>query len=127
MARWSDEIGTDAEINLKKLGQLAIHCRRFFTKTAGLDPQVVTAARLRLNADGLTWASEGAMQTDLAALRSDGNALYNYVKTNMLAEVQAAGGIGYDPDQDGGQEAANTLPKPHAVEPFVAAVRANFV
>lgn len=128
VARLSNELVNDAVIDLKKLGQLVQEGRKFYDATpAGIDPRIKTALRNRLAQEGLEWASEAAMTSDIGALRTSMVALYQYIKNNMAAEMSAAASIGFDPDQGGGSESTATIAKPHAVEPLISAVRAHFV
>src|SRR3546814_11652129 len=83
-ARWSNEITNDETIDIKKLGQLTQHARRVVEGTnGGVDAQTMKALRSKLFAEGLEWATQAAMTTDLTALRAALAALHAYGKANL--------------------------------------------
>jgi len=126
LARWSDEIGKDAALDLKKLAQLAlIHCRRFAEFTATPSSELTTAVERRFAADGLVWATRAAMLSDLAAIRTEATALHAFVRDQVL-EAREASKIIYSDTTDSGTEVILTVPKPHPAVTEVAKLRALF-
>jgi len=126
LARWSDEIGADPDLDLKKLAQLAfIHCRLFDSLLAGATVELVRALEKRFATEGMTWASPAAMNADMQALRVEGAALMAYVRDNV-PEARQASRVVYDPASDTGAEQVVKLPKPHPAVAEVAKLRALF-
>ncbi len=126
LARWSDEIGTDADIDLKKLAQLGfIHCRLFAQLTATPSPELRAAVERKFSQEGLEWSTRAAMMSDLNALRTQAGLLHAYVRDNV-PEAREAVRITYDENTNSGTEAVNTLGKPHPAATEVASLRALF-
>ena len=126
LARWSDEIGKDAALDLKKLAQLGlIHCRRFAEFTANPDLALSIAVARRFAADGIEWATRAAMLADLAAIRTEAAALHTFVR-DQVPEAREPSKIGYSDTNDSGTEVILTIPKPHPAVTEVAKLRALF-
>ena len=127
LARWSDEIGLDVDLNLKKLAQLGfIHCRRFAEFIAAPSPELTIAVERRFAVDGVTWATRAAMLADLSAIRVEALALHTFVR-DQVPEAREAGKIVYSSTTDSGTEVILTVPKPHPAVAEVAKLRALFV
>lgn len=71
MARWSDEIVADPDLDLKKLFQLREHCRMFraaldpFMPLEKLDAPIAVALMDFFSSKGIKFADEAAMATTL--------------------------------------------------------------
>lgn len=83
MARWSDEIGSDAQLDLKKLAQLAfVHCRAWDAATVNAD--VIKAFQVFAQIEqGIEWPDRATMTTELSGLRSAATALFEHVRDNV--------------------------------------------
>jgi len=130
LARWSNEIGADPDLDLKKLAQLAfIHCRNFAALTDAATPELLRAVRQRFSEEGLEWAVLAAMSMDLTAIRNESLALFAFVRDNVPEARSAANvAVKFAPDSDTGtgEETAVKLPKPHPAVAEVAKLRALF-
>lgn len=83
LARWSDEIGKDSDLDLKKLAQLAFqHCRNFAALVpVTISPGLLVAMRRRFEQEGIEWTGPD-MATELLALRDQSAALFAFVRDN---------------------------------------------
>lgn len=128
IARWSDEIGTDAHVDLKKLALLALkHAVSFAQATDNPPAGIVAAVEKRFEAEGLTWPTRNDMTTDLTAIRDECILLTAYVDTNVpealeyeMRTLVKAGSVWNFVD------VPQTMAKPHAVVAEVAKVRALY-
>lgn len=91
LARWSQEIGTDTNMDLKKLAQLAFsHCRLFrdliqpFIPVSAGDP-IIAALQSEFAWHGLVWPTRAEMVTDVGLLYQRCGALFDYVRDNVPA------------------------------------------
>jgi hypothetical protein len=126
LARWSDEIGDDPDLDLKKLAQLGfIHCRLFAQATAEMPAAVIAAVEARFAAGGITWAVRLAMLDDFAALAARASTLHAYVR-DQVPEARAAATLVYSETGDSGREQVTKLAKPHPAAAEVAKLRALF-
>jgi len=126
LARWSQEIGADPDLDLKKLAQLGlIHCRLFAAQTDTMTTEFVRAVRQKFGNEGLGWATIADMSADLAAIRTEALALFTFVR-DQVPEARQAARVVYAPDSDSGTEDVVKLPKPHPAVPEVAKLRALF-
>lgn len=87
--RWSNEIGGDVPLNLKKLAQLAFqHARLFrelvtpFLPLANNQP-FVRALISEFAWSGMEWATLAEMRTDLAAIYQKCGDLFTHVRDNV--------------------------------------------
>lgn len=87
--RWSNEIGGDPTLNLKKLAQLAFqHCRLFrdlatpFLPLAN-SPEFVRALISEFGWSGMEWATLADMRTDLGAIFQKAVELFTHVRDNV--------------------------------------------
>ena len=89
IARWSDEIGTDTDLDLKKLAQLSfVHCRRFDAILALFDPidatsPIMRAFEAQAAGRGLGWLDRVAMEADIALIRTEAAALFAFVRDSV--------------------------------------------
>lgn len=125
LARWSDEIGKDPDVDLKKLGQLAlVHCRDFGPLTAVVDADLARAIQQRFGQEGIIWPTIPAMVNDLSAIRAEALALRDYVIASV-PEAKILSSRTYD--ANGFEtEVPNTVSKPHPAVAEVAKLRALF-
>lgn len=131
LARWSNEIGNDAALDLKKLVQLAIvHCQSFravidnYTPIAS-SPEFVQAVEDRFSAGGSTWPDVATMRADLTALYQECGALFVFVRDNVPELANGYATLTWDAI-NGFVEVPITAPKPHIAVPEVAKVRVLF-
>lgn len=126
--RWSNEIGADLDLDLKKLAQLAFqHCR--LTRDL-IQPFVPLAAPLldalesEFARHGMKWPTRPAMVQDLQAIYQECGALFTYVRDNV-PEARSFATRTYDAN---GQEIeqATKVSKAHPVVTEVAKLRALF-
>lgn len=131
LARWSDEIVSDSEIDLKKLAQLALgpqsHCAHFARLTENMTPELSTAIEARWYRDGRSWASRKAQNADLAGIRKAALALNEYVTAHMpearvLSERVWQVEDGAPPEIERTRKAT----KPNDVMAYVEALRSEF-
>lgn len=88
MARWSDEINDDADLDMKKLMQLAFtHCRLYAYHTAVLSDDLLVALETRFRLSGVEWPNRAAMQADLVAMRQQAEQVHALAQT-VAAEPQ---------------------------------------
>lgn len=131
LARWSDEIDRkDADLDLKKLAQLAfIHCRLFAAQVDAMTPELARAVRQKFGDEGMVWATLADMNADLAAIRNAALLLHAFVRDQVPEARQPANvPVQYAPDSDTGTgaEVVTKLPKPHPAVVEVAKLRALF-
>lgn len=87
--RWSNEIGIDPTLNLKKLAQLAFqHCRLFRDLTTPFLPlatnqDFVRALVSEFAWSGMEWATLADMRTDLGAIYQKCGELFTHVRDNV--------------------------------------------
>lgn len=91
IARWSDEIGKDTDLDLKKLAQLAfVHCRLFRERIQAFlpiatDSPLIPALRRAFDSMGVEWPTRAAMIADLSAIYQECANLWLYVRDNVPA------------------------------------------
>lgn len=126
LARWSEEIAADPDIDLKKVAQLClIHCRMFRQLVNSFGVKGVDAIENVFRQRGISWATKAAMTADLTAVRDEAQLLFVWVRDNM-PEARDAVKVVYDETNTAGVEQVNTVAKPHAVEVEIAKLRALF-
>jgi hypothetical protein len=131
LARWSDEIVRDDEIDLKKLAQLALgpgsHCAHFARLTEDMTPEIVVAVEGRFYRDGREWQSREAEVSDLMGIRAAALALNEYV-TKQVPEARVLSERVWtiDPNEPPEIERTKKMAKPHPVIAFVEKLRAEF-
>lgn len=130
LARWSDEMNTDARLDLKKLAQFAfVHCTRFrsvYEKLAEVGvASVKDAVRSVFALKNCTWPDDAAMIADLTAIYNACGTAKTWVDAN-IPEAKTFASRTFDAD---GQETeiANVIDKPQALATRVGAFRALFV
>lgn len=132
LARWSDEIARqDAEIDIKKLAQLALgpqsHCGHFARLTETLTPDLIGALEHRFRQDGLEWRSRVELTADLANIRESAMTLGNFVTSNMPeARVLSSRVWSTEPGAPLEAEVPNKITRAHPVLPLVEGLRAEF-
>lgn len=130
LARWSDEIGNDADMDMKKLAQLAFqHCRLFrqelqpflpFTAGSPLLPALEHAfARI-----GMSWPTRMDMRADLAAIFAECGNLYPFVRDNVPAARTLSSRV-YDANGVETEDPVK-IPKDPVIAAEVAKLRALF-
>lgn len=150
IARLSNEMNGAAELNLKRVFQLVLHMRKYRSWFSKLDArrqregvsqdpdwafnrpagQIGAMIRGFLMAEKMTWASQAAMLTDLAALNTNCGTFADWIEANAVEYKNGyttATVVGTDAD---GvpivSDTAITSPMPAAFQTRVAALRANF-
>jgi len=87
LARWSDEMNTDIDLDYKKLAQFAFHCRKFKVWYDAL--QARGAANIGDQIEGaflrrkMKWGNRAAMNSDLTAIYDAAGAIYVWIVANM--------------------------------------------
>ena len=125
LARWSDEIGTDTDLDLKKLAQLAfVHCREFSAIVPDTpSPEVLRAIDTKMRLEGIVWPP-ASMASDLAALKAGTSALFIFVRDNVPAarnfSTRAYSATGDETDE------SIKVPKTQAIANEVAKLRILF-
>lgn len=150
IARLSQEISVEDSLNLKRVFQLVFHMRKFRAVLAKLDArrqregvsedpdwpfirpvgEVGSILRGELQTWKMTWASQGAMLTDLNALNTNCGTFADWIAANQgeYKNGYTTGTvIGQDADGiDVISDEAISIPKPAAFQTRVLALRANF-
>lgn len=128
MARWSDEIVNDVDLDLKKLIQLAyVHCLWFSTNVPDSLPQaVVLAINARMRIEGFDWPVAD-IPADVAAIKAESTVLHAFVRDNLPPEYKNFATRVINPDGTETEAPAVISPKPAAVQTRVATLRALFV
>ena len=89
LARWSDEIGADPDLDMKKLAQLAFqHCRMVREALDPLAPLDATsplmrALHARCLSHAILWPTVAAMTADLTAIHAKAGELFALVRDTM--------------------------------------------
>lgn len=89
LARWSDEIGIDAQLDLKKLAQLAFQHARLFRELVtpflplANNPAFVRALVSEFAWSGMEWATLAEMRVDLAAIYQKCGELFPHVRDTV--------------------------------------------
>ena len=86
LARWSDEMNKDVDLDYKKLAQFAFHCRKFrfwydalqARGNAALDP--IQGAFLKRK---MSWGNRAAMSSDLQGIYTAAGTIYDWIVANM--------------------------------------------
>lgn len=127
MARWSEEIVNDVDLDMKKIAQLAfVHCRLFDALISPPVPDdVATAVVSRFAADGLEWPTLADLKADMAALKSEAATLFNWVSANVSGTIDIAT---LQISNTGARTETPIImsPKPAAVQTRVQALRSLF-
>jgi hypothetical protein len=121
IARWSDELASEPDVDLKKLAQLGFgpnsHCAQFLALTASPTADVVAAVVDRFAREGLTIT--GGQVTEV---RAAAQALVDAATVVPELAVETRVFL-----QSGGERADPIkAAKPHPTDSFVAALRAAF-
>ena len=126
IARWSDEIVNDVDLDNKKFGQLVyVHCREFDNLvTVPISDDYLSAVVTRFAADGLEWSTRAQLKSDFQDIKQQCASLYNWSVTNVGDLEYASNSI----DTLGVMVETPTLttPKPAAVQTRVQALRDLF-
>lgn len=150
IARLSQEVSTDTDLNLKRVFQLVLHMRKYrswfakldarraregasqdpdwpFTRVAG---EIGSLIRGEFQKHKMIWASQPAMLTDINALNTNCGTFADWIEANASEYVSGytkATVVGADPDGTPiTSDEAITIPKPGAFQTRVVALRANF-
>ena len=87
LARWSDEMNKDVDLDYKKLAQFAFHCRQFRRWYDTL--QARGAANIGDQIEGaflrrkMKWGNRAAMNSDLTDIYTAAGTIYDWIVTNM--------------------------------------------
>lgn len=128
--RWSSEIGADTDLDLKKLAQLAVHCKLYraaldpFVPLAKQETPIVVALQDYFSAKGIKWADVDTMTADLTALYDGAGTLFDFLDQNLPAPRVFAERT-YDANWQEVEQAVK-VPKAQAFIDAVAALRALF-
>lgn len=128
IARWSDEISNDAQLDLKKLAQLAfIHCRVFAetVPTAPISDELIAAVVQKFASEGLEWVDLPTLKADFVAIKNASQTFYEWVRDNA-PEAQNFAERTFNPNTNNEVEVAKVIAKPNAVQTRVAVIRALF-
>jgi len=129
IARWSVEIETDADLDVKKLSQLGLHCSRFqetidpFRPLSAGDP-IVSATRSVFQGRGVRWATDEDMIADLEAVRTVSINFISWFDAKRPAPRKFAERT-FDADWNEVEQAVKE-PKTAAITTEVAKLRALF-
>ena len=127
MARWSEEITTDVDVDNKKFAQLVfVHCREFDNLVVlPVDDAVATAVISRFAADGLEWPTPNDMKNDFQALKAEAATLYAWTLSNVGTSIDYAT-LSVDSGGVFLEVPTITTPKPPALQTRVQALRNLF-
>lgn len=127
LARLSDEINQETELNAKKLVQFVQHCvsyRETFDHLAAVGGARLVIEQVFREHD-VNWATRAAMVVDLQALYSAAMAEDVWIRSNMASDLQTASTVGLDP-QNNLTEAVKMLPKSQEFATRMSNFRALF-
>lgn len=85
VARLADEMDADTELDLKRVMQLVLHCRKFRVWYEALQTRGVAARPVIegvLAAKKITWPTRAEMLADLSALYADCGTLADWIEAN---------------------------------------------
>lgn len=86
LARWSDEMNKDVDLDYKKLAQFAFHCRKFRFWYDALQARIplpldaIEGAFLRRK---MRWLTRLLMQQDLQDIYNAAGTIYDWIVANM--------------------------------------------
>ena len=87
LARWSDEMNADTDLNRKKFAQFIFHCfrfRTFFDQLSLRDSQIRNAAlQGAFGKRRMAWGNQAQMLSDLQAIYDAAGAFYDFAVANM--------------------------------------------
>ena len=93
LARWSDEMNKDVDLDYKKLAQFAFHCYKFRVWYDALQARITagthTPAQIGDCLEGvfrkrkMGWGNRAAMNSDLQDIYAAAGVVYDWIKTNM--------------------------------------------
>lgn len=124
LARWSQEISSDPDIDLKKVALLSlIHCRLFVALVGAIGSDAAVEAAFVVR--NIAWGTRSLMAADLTAVSTAAQALFVWVRDNM-PEARDPVTLKGDPTSTALIEEVRHLAKPHPVEARIAGLRATF-
>lgn len=130
LARWSNEINADADLDLKKIAQFAFkHClgyRKAYEALTAVEASAVAkhAVRSVFAMKAVVWPTDAEMLADLAAIYNACGTIYNWIDANLPAAKSFSTRTF---DATGKEtEVPLTIAKPGAVQTRIAAFRALF-
>jgi len=127
IAKYSDEINTEAEVNLLKLNKLAFdHCRKYSITAAAVNVKFVPAIKERFAAHGVSWPDNATMIADLQTLRTAADAFFVFCRDVLPASIRDSAVYRSNPATGATSEVALFEAKPHAVDAQIATLRALF-
>lgn len=128
--RWSDEMNTDAQLDLKKLAQFIYrHCLGFQAAYAALNdanagPVMAAAVRTEFADQGIAWPDDATMKADLTTINNACNTMYTWVENNF---PQAKSFATRTFDAQGNEiEVPNVVTKPAGLQTRINQFRALF-
>ena len=129
VARWSDEMDKDTDLDYKKLAQFAFHCRKFRVWYDAL--QVRGAANIGDAIEGtflrrkMKWGNRAAMNSDLTAIYDAAGVIYAWIVANMQ-EARSYTTAQFDANFENQTDVPVKIAKPVAVATRVSQFRALF-
>ena len=129
LARWSNEMNADTELNRKKFAQFIFHCfkyRFWFDQLALRDTQIRNAAlQGAFGRRRMTWGNQAQMLTDLQAIYDAAGVFYNFAVTNMQQARQFTTAE-FDINFQNQTDVAITEPKSAAIATRISQFRGLF-
>lgn len=129
LARWSDEMNKDADLDYKKLAQFAFHCRRFRQWYDAL--QVRGAANIGDQIEGaflrrkMRWLTPLLMRQDLQDIYTASGTIYDWIVVNMQ-EARSYTTAQFDANFENQTDVPVKVAKPTAVATRVQQFRGLF-
>jgi hypothetical protein len=126
--RWSNEMNTDADLDLKKLAQFAFHCRKYRMWYDALVARGVPARAVIEGAFAFkkaTWPTRAAMLQDLQAIYDGAGTIYDWIKVNAT-EARRYTTVTFDANFEVQSDEPIKVAKPPALATRVGAFRALF-
>ena len=128
LARWSDEMNTDTDLDYKKLAQFAFHCRKFrrwydalqARGNTALDP--IQGAFLKRK---MSWGNRAAMNSDLTDIYTAAGTIYDWIVANMQ-EARSYGTVSFDANFENQTDTPVRVVKPAAVSTRMQQFRGLF-
>ena len=129
LARWSDEMNNDTDLDYKKLAQFAFHCRKFKVWYDALQARgaanigdVIEGAFLRRK---MKWGNRAAMNSDLTAIYDAAGVIYAWIVANMQ-EARSYTTAQFDANFENQSDVPVRVSKPVAVATRVQQFRGLF-
>ena len=129
LARWSDEMNKDADLDYKKLAQFTFHCRQFRRWYDAL--QARGAANIGDQIEGaflrrkMRWLTPLLMRQDLQNIYTAAGTIYDWIVVNMQ-EARTYTAIQFDANFENQTDVPVKVPKPAPVSTRVQQFRGLF-